>query len=245
MVLQGKVALITGAAQGIGKACAHVFAEKGAKLILIDKKKEELKEVSKELRSLGHDVLDFNFDLTRTGRIEGLISKIKERTHIDILINNAGFDRPGTLQKTELKGFIEVLTIHVLVPFLLMKLTVPDMVKRGWGRVINVSSVYGLLGAKGEIAYSTAKAAIIGLTKSVAREVGQYGVTVNVIAPGIIRTPPIINMPEKYKDMILTQTPLGRMGEPEEVAKLAAFLASDDASYITGTTILVSGGYAI
>lgn len=244
-MLKGKVALITGASQGIGRACASIFAEKGAKLVLIDRQGEGLKELSRDLLSKGHEVISFKFDLIRTGRIESLVSNVRKKTSVDILVNNAGFDRPGTLQKTDPKGFLEVLTIHVLVPFILIKLLSPDMVSKRWGRIINISSVYGITGAKGELAYSTAKAAIIGLTKSAARELGPYGVTVNAIAPGIISTPPILRMPEKYKDMILSQTPLGRMGEPEEVAKVAAFLASDDASYITGATILVSGGYAI
>ncbi|MCS7280126.1 MAG: SDR family oxidoreductase [Desulfobacterota bacterium] len=243
MSLRGRRALITGASQGIGKACAFVFAEKGAELVLVDKNKKALKEVSEELKSKGFSVFSYAFDLMRTNKLESLISQAKKEKPIDILVNNAGFDRPGTLAKTEKKMFVEVLTIHVVVPFLLMKLLLPDMRMRKWGRIINISSVYGLEGAKGEVAYSTAKAAIIGLTKSVAKEGGPDGVTVNAIVPGIIRTPPILKMPDKYKEPLISRTAIGRMGEPEEVAYVASFLASDEASYITGTTLVVSGGW--
>jgi NAD(P)-dependent dehydrogenase (short-subunit alcohol dehydrogenase family) len=143
------------------------------------------------------------------------------------------------------RSFNEVLGIHVLVPFLLAKLFLPGMRAAGWGRVINISSVYGTLGAKGEVAYCSAKAAVIGLTKSLAREAGRDGVTVNAVVPGLIRTPPMERMPERYRTPIVAQTFLGRMGEPVEVARAIAFLASDDASYITGTTITVSGGWGV
>ena len=164
---------------------------------------------------------------------------------VDILVNNAGFDRPGTTARVDRRGFGEVLGIHVLVPFLLIKLLLPGMRSAGWGRIINISSIYGLSGAKGEAAYCTAKAAVIGLTKSVAREAGRDGVTVNAIVPGLIRTPPMERMPGKYTAPIIADTLLGRMGEPEEVARTAAFLASGDSSFITGATITVSGGWGI
>ena len=128
---------------------------------------------------------------------------------------------------------------------MLIKLLLPDMRARKWGRIVNISSVYGLSGAKGEAAYSTAKAAVIGLTKTAAREGGPDGVTVNAVVPGLIRTPTIEKMPEKYRTPIIEQTLLGRIGEAEEVARVIAFLASDDASFITGTSITVSGGWGI
>lgn len=243
MLLHGKRALITGAGQGIGKACAQVFAERGAQLVLIDKNRKTLPQVTNDLKSKGHIVEHYIFDLMHTNKLELLISQIMKEGPIDILVNNAGFDRPGIVAKTDKRRFIEVLTIHVIVPFLLIKMVFPEMRMKKWGRIINISSVYGLEGAKGEVAYSTAKAAIIGLTKTVAREGGQDGITVNAIVPGLIRTPPILKMPDKYKIPIISRTLLGRMGEPEEVAKVAAFLASDDASFITGTTIVVSGGW--
>jgi NAD(P)-dependent dehydrogenase (short-subunit alcohol dehydrogenase family) len=170
---------------------------------------------------------------------------VKSESVVDILINNAGFDRPGVTARIGKEDFNAVLGIHIGVPFLLTKWLLPDMRARKWGRIVNISSVYGLMGAKGEAAYCTAKAGVIGLTKTTAREAGPDGVTVNAVVPGLIRTPPMIHMPEKYKEPIVDQTLLGRMGEPEEVARVIAFLSSDDASFVTGTTVTVSGGWGI
>jgi len=245
MDLSGRTALITGAGQGIGEACARVFAERGARLILLDKNKETLPYVADSIAEQGTPVIARIIDLTHTVALKRLIKEIKKHAFIDILVNNAGFDRPGTTPKIEKKQFNEVMGIHVVVPFLLSKWLLPEMKSQRWGRIINISSVYGTSGAKGEVAYSTAKAAVIGLTKTVAREVGHDNVTVNAIVPGLIRTPPIIQMPDRYKELIIHQTLLRRIGEPEEVARVAAFLASEDASYITGTTITVSGGWGI
>ena len=184
-------------------------------------------------------------DLTRIRSLEVLIEKIKRKTAIDILVNNAGFDEPGVTSKIDKGRFDAVLGIHVGVPFMLIKLLLPQMRARKWGRIVNISSVYGLSGAKGEVAYSAAKAAVIGLTKTAAREGGPDNVTVNAVVPGLIRTPTIEKMPEKYRLPIIEQTLLGRIGEADEVARVIAFLASEDASYITGTSITVSGGWGI
>jgi 3-oxoacyl-[acyl-carrier protein] reductase len=245
MQLTGHTALITGAGQGIGKACAEVFAQRGTKVILLDKNRATLPGVAKQIAADGGDVVARVIDLTRTAKLEKLIEDLSTGMTIDILVNNAGFDRPGITAKTGKADFNAVKDIHVVVPFLLTKMLLPAMRAARWGRIINISSVYGLSGAKGEVAYSVAKAAIVGLTKTVAREGGPDGVTVNAIAPGLIRTPPIIKMPDKYKEPIIAHTLLGRIGEPEEIARVAAFLASDDASFITGTTITVSGGWGI
>jgi 3-oxoacyl-[acyl-carrier protein] reductase len=245
MNLTGHTALITGAGQGIGEACAEVFAERGADLILLDKNRQTLPGVAKKLSSKGADVIAYVLDLTHIASLQKLIEKLKEERTIDILVNNAGFDRPGITAKTDKKDLNAVMSIHIDVPFLLTKWLLPQMRASRWGRIINISSVYGISGAKGEAAYCTAKAGIIGLTKTAAREAGADGVTVNAIVPGLIRTPPMIKLPDKYKQPIIDQTLLGRMGEPVEVARAIAFLASDDASYITGTTITVSGGWGI
>lgn len=245
MDLMGHTALITGAGQGIGEACAEVFAQRGAKLLLLDKNRRTLPQVAKRLSSQGYSVRADVIDLMQTARLKRLIESLGEQMHIDILVNNAGFDRPGVSAKTEKSGFNAVLGIHVGVPFLLSKLLLPAMRAAHWGRIINISSVYGLSGAKGEVAYCTAKAGVVGLTKTMAREGGANNVTVNAIVPGLIRTPPMERMPDKYKALIIAQTVLGRMGEAVEVARAAAFLASDDASYITGTTITVSGGWGM
>jgi len=246
MSLDGHIALITGAGQGIGKACAFAFASKGADLIVLDKNPEALGEVTRELKQLGYKVTDHVVDLTNIEKLRDAAGNIKKIGLIDILVNNAGFDRPGTSDKIDKKGFEEVMTIHVTVPLTLIQILLPDMQRAGWGRIINVSSVYGAIGGKGEVAYSTAKAGIIGLTKSVAKECGKDGVTVNAVLPGLIRTPTIeAFMAEKYKQEIIADTPLGRMAEPEEVARVITFLASDDASFITGVALPVSGGWGI
>jgi NAD(P)-dependent dehydrogenase (short-subunit alcohol dehydrogenase family) len=245
MHLTGRTALITGAGQGIGKACAEVFADRGASLVLLDKNRRTLPRVAQMLAGRGCNVVAHVVDLTRTKSLEALIEKIKREAAIDILVNNAGFDKPGATWKLDKGRFNAVLGIHVGVPFTLIKLLLPEMRARKWGRIINISSVYGLSGAKGEVAYSTAKAGVIGLTKTAAREGGPYGVTVNAVVPGLIRTPTIEKMPERYRTPIVEQTLLGRMGEAAEVARVIAFLASDEASYITGTSITVAGGWGI
>lgn len=245
MDLSGKTALITGAGQGIGEACVHVFAERGARLVLLDKNRKTLPGVVEKIAAKNGNVIAEIIDLTHTEPLYKLITEITRNVRIDILVNNAGFDKPGITTKTGKKEFNAVLGIHVGVPFLLSKWLLPGMRARKWGRIINISSVYGMLGAKGEVAYATAKSGIIGLTKTLAREGGPDGVTVNAIVPGLIRTPPMIRMPDKYKEPIIAQTILGRIGEPEEIARVAAFLASNDSSFITGTTITVSGGWGI
>lgn len=243
--LAGRTALITGAGQGIGKACAHVFGERGANLILMDKNRRTLPGVEAELKAKGYNVQAHIIDLTYSKRLTNLMAEIRNESHANILVNNAGFDRPGVTRRIDMGDFNAVLGIHLGVPFLLIQLLLPGMREGRWGRIINISSVYGTSGAKGEAAYCVAKAGVIGLTKTVAREAGADGVTVNAIVPGLIRTPPMEKLPDKYKEPIIEQTLLGRMGEPEEVARVAAFLASDDASFVTGTTITVSGGWGI
>jgi 3-oxoacyl-[acyl-carrier protein] reductase len=246
MSLSGHTAFITGAGQGIGKACALAFASRGANLVLIDKNQESLTKVASEVSNAGGTVMPFAFDLTELEELKVIGERDWKKIPIDILVNNAGFDRPGTTAKIDRKGLDEVFAIHVTVPLTLIQLFLPYMQAAGWGRIINISSIYGLIGGKGEVAYSTAKAGVIGLTKSVAKECGQDGVTVNAVLPGLIRTPTIERfMAAKYKEQIIADTALGRIGEPEEIARVVTFLASDDASFITGITLPVSGGWGV
>jgi 3-oxoacyl-[acyl-carrier protein] reductase len=244
--LDGHKALITGAGQGIGRSCAEVLALKGADVVLLDKNSKTLSATAKKIKAMGRRVFSRSLDLTDIQALQKTVQAAKQEGRIDILINNAGYDRPGTTAKISSDDFLDVLGIHLVVPFVLIQLLLPDMRTAGWGRVVNVSSIYALTGAKAEVAYSTAKAGVIGLTKSVAREAGPDGVTVNAILPGLTRTPTIEKfMADKYKQPIVDQTPLGRMGEPEEIARVVAFLASDEASFITATTVPVSGGWGI
>jgi 3-oxoacyl-[acyl-carrier protein] reductase len=246
MSLSGHTAFITGAGQGIGKACALAFASRGANLVLIDKNQESLTKVASEVSNVGGTVTQFAFDLTDLEELKVIGERDWKKIPIDILVNNAGFDRPGTTAKIDRKGLDEVFSIHVTVPLMLIQLFLPYMQAAGWGRIINISSIYGLIGGKGEVAYSSAKAGVIGLTKSVAKECGEDGVTVNAVLPGLIRTPTIERfMAEKYKQQIIADTALGRIGEPEEIARVVTFLASEDASFITGITLPVSGGWGV
>ena len=244
--LSGHRALITGAGQGIGRACAEVLALRGADVVLLDKNSKTLSATAKKIKAIGRQAFTRTLDLTDIQALQKAVEEAKQEGRIDILVNNAGYDRPGTTAKISSDDFLDVLGIHLLVPFVLIQLLLPDMRTAGWGRVVNVSSIYALTGPKAEVAYSTAKAGVIGLTKSVAKEAGPDGVTVNAILPGLTRTPTIEKfMADRYKQPIVDQTPLGRMGEPEEIANVVAFLASDEASFMTATTIPVSGGWGI
>jgi 3-oxoacyl-[acyl-carrier protein] reductase len=246
MSLSGHTTFITGAGQGIGKACALAFASRGANLVLIDKNQESLTKVASEVSNAGGTVAQFALDLTDLEELKVIGERDWKKIPIDILVNNAGFDRPGTTAKIDRKGLDEVFAIHVTVPLTLIQLFLPYMQAAGWGRIINISSIYGLIGGKGEVAYSSAKAGVIGLTKSVAKECGEDGVTVNAVLPGLIRTPTIERfMAEKYKQQIIADTALGRIGEPEEIARVVTFLASENASFITGITLPVSGGWGV
>jgi 3-oxoacyl-[acyl-carrier protein] reductase len=246
MNLNGHNALITGAGQGIGRACAEVLAAKGADMVLLDKNPKTLSATAQNIKAKGRRVFSRSLDLTDIPALQNAVEEAKHERRIDILVNNAGYDRPGTTAKISSEDFLDVLGIHLVVPFVLIQLLLPDMRAAGWGRVINVSSIYALTGAKAEVAYSTAKAGVIGLTKSVAKEVGPDRVTVNAVLPGLTRTPTIENlMADRYKQPIVDQTPLGRMGEAEEIANVVAFLASDDASFMTAAAIPVSGGWGI
>lgn len=246
MRLEGRVALITGAGQGIGRACAETLAGRGADLVLLDRNPRTLADVAASIERTGRRAWTRALDLTDIPALRATLEGAAEWPAPQILVNNAGFDVPGTIAKTDLAAFASVLGIHLTVPLALMQLLLPAMKERRWGRIVNVSSVYGITGGKGEVAYSTAKAGVLGLTKSAAREAGPYGVTVNAVLPGLTRTPTIETvMAQKYRDPIVAETPLGRMGEPEEIARVVAFLASDDASFITAAGVPVSGGWAI
>ncbi|MDQ7782019.1 MAG: SDR family NAD(P)-dependent oxidoreductase [Desulfomonilaceae bacterium] len=244
-MLNGHTALVTGAAQGIGRAAAEELSAQGADLVLVDRNERKVQETADSLKEKGGSVRTLALDLTDLDLVGERIGRLADEMLIDILVNNAGFDRPGTTRRIDTEDLDAVLTIHVKAPFLLIKLLLPAMRTAGWGRIINVSSIYGLTGAKGEVAYSTAKAAVIGLTKAVAKEAGDAGVTVNAVMPGLTLTPTIERfMADKYKQQIVDVTPLARAGEPQEIAKVIAFLASHDASFITAAAIPVSGGWA-
>ena len=182
-------------------------------------------------------------NVANPGDVEGMVDVVLERFgRIDILVNNAGFDRGATLLKVKEEDWDAVLWVHLKGTLNCIQAVAPHMIKNNYGKIVNISSIYAKTGGIAAISYSAAKAGIIGLTKSVARELGGCQINVNVVLPGLILTPTIAKMAEKYRDMIIESTPLGRIGQPEEVANVVAFLASDEASFVTGATIEVSGG---
>ena len=201
-------------------------------------------QTAKEVEALGRKALFISVDVANQKQVQAMVDQVlKAWKRIDILVNNAGFDRPGHLLKVKEEDWDAVLGVHLKGTLNCIQAVAPHMIEKGYGKIVNLSSVWGKRGAVSEISYSSAKAGIIGLTKSVARELGRYQINVNAILPGLILTPTIAKMAEKYQNMIIENTPLRRIGQPEEVANVVAFLASDEASFVTGAMVEVSGGW--
>ena len=243
MRLKDKKAIVTGAGQGIGRSIALKMAQEGADVVIAEWNPETGSETKKEVEAVGRKALFMKVDVASRIEVQNMVAEIlRAWGRIDILVNNAGFDRGATLLKVKEEDWDAVLGVHLKGAMNFIQAVAPHMTENQYGKVINISSIYGKTGGIAAISYSTAKAGVIGLTKSVARELGRYQINVNVVLPGLILTPTIAKMAEKYQDMIIERTPLGRIGQPEEVANVVAFLASDEASFVTGATIEVSGG---
>ncbi|MEM0294207.1 MAG: 3-oxoacyl-ACP reductase FabG [Saccharolobus sp.] len=248
MDLNGKIAIVTGAASGIGRAIAFKLASLGSTLILGDVKIDELKNVSEiisnETKSkvipLYVNVADFN----STKEFYEKATSTLGVDYVDILVNNAGINRDALFVKMTYEQWDEVIKVDLYSMFNMTKQVVEGMIRRNYGRIINMSSM-SWLGNIGQANYSAAKAGVIGFTKTLARELAKYGITVNAICPGFIDTPMTRAVPEKIRQKIIERIPMGRIGKPEDVANLVAFLASDEASYITGEIISVSGGLVL
>ena len=246
MRLKDKNAIVTGAGQGIGRSIALKLAQEGANVVIAEVNADTGAQTAKEVEALGRRVLFISVDVANQKQVQGMADQVlKAWKRIDILVNNAGFDRPGHLLKVKEEDWDAVLGVHLKGTLNCIQDVVPHMIENGYGKIVNLSSVWGKRGAVSEISYSSAKAGIIGLTKSVARELGRYQINVNAILPGLILTPTIAKMAEKYRNRIIEHTPLGRIGQPEEVANVVAFLASDEASFMTGAAVEVSGGSAM
>ncbi len=244
MRLKGKVALVTGAGQGIGRSIALKFATEGADLALFDINRETCTETGEESKGFGGRCTVHAVDVANREHVQGACEEVLSVFgRVDILVNNAGFDRGATLLKVTEKDWEAVLDVHLKGTLNCIQALAPMMIRRRYGKIINISSIYGKSGGIAAISYSTAKGGIIGLTKSIAKELGRNDITVNAVLPGLTDTPTIRRMPEKYKKMIIDATPLGRMAKPEEIANVVVFLASDESSYITGATIEVTGGW--
>jgi 3-oxoacyl-[acyl-carrier protein] reductase len=243
MDLTGRVALVTGAGRGIGHAIATRLAAAGAMVAVNDRKLEKAQSVACELVALGGQAIGVAADVTSAGDVAGMVEEIiTAYGHLDILINNAGITSDQLLLRMSEEEWDRVLTVDLKSVFLCSRASLKPMIKARWGRIINMSSVVGLMGNAGQTNYAAAKAGIIGFTRSLAKEVASRGITVNAIAPGFIETDMTARMSEKQRQEITGQIPLGCLGLPQDVADLAAFLASTEARYITGQVIAVDGG---
>jgi 3-oxoacyl-[acyl-carrier protein] reductase len=247
MKLKNKVALITGAAQGIGRAIATTLAQQGANVVVADIQLEKAETTAKEIMAeTGQKVIAVHVDVVDSASVKAMIDRtIDEFERIDILVNNAGITRDSLIMRMKEADWDLVLNINLKGTFNCSKAVVRPMMKQHYGRIVNITSVSGLIGQVGQTNYSSSKAGIIGFTKALAREVGSRKITVNAVAPGLVKTALTIDLPEELKDMFIEMTPLGRYGEPEDIANAVAFLVSDEASYITGQVLSVDGGMAM
>jgi 3-oxoacyl-[acyl-carrier protein] reductase len=241
--LQGRIALVTGASQGIGRACALALARAGATLVVTDINEVKLAQVAAEIEAAGGQASPFRLDVSSQESIEAGAKAVLERFgKVEILVNNAGITRDGLMMAMKRSDWDLVLAINLTGPFLLTQALLRPMIKNRWGRIVNMASVVGRAGQAGQVNYAASKAGLIGLTKSLAREVASRGITVNAVAPGYIETPMTAVLDEKVSAAMLTQIPLGRRGTDCDVARAVAFLASEEAAYITGHVLDVNGG---
>jgi len=237
-----KTALITGGGRGIGKTIALKLAEYGADIVLLDMN-PDFSDVVKITKSFGCKCMTFQADVTDFETINELVKNItKEQGSVDILVNNAGITQDEIFMRMKPEQWSKVLDVNLNGVFNVTKAVIRQMVKQRSGKIINISSVVGFTGNPGQVNYSSTKSALIGFTKSLAREVGSRGITVNAIAPGFIDTPMTQKLNETQKELITKQIPLGRMGSADDIANSVSFLASNEASYITGSILHVNGG---
>ncbi|GAB4271532.1 3-oxoacyl-[acyl-carrier-protein] reductase [Thermincola ferriacetica] len=243
MVLRDKIAIVTGGSRGIGKAICEALARQGARVVIFDVNAAELQNCVSELKAAGFDAEGYEVNVSQADKVEEAVAGvINNLGRIDILVNNAGITRDTLLMRMKEEDWDAVLAVNLKGVFNCTKAVSRSMMKQRGGVIINISSVVGLMGNAGQANYAASKAGIIGFTKSVARELASRGVRANAIAPGFIVTQMTDVLSDEIKGELQKQIPLGRLGQPEDVANLVVFLASDNASYITGQTIAVDGG---
>ncbi len=245
-LLAGKIALITGGSRGIGKAIAMQFVKQGAVVAFTYVNKETALQTKAELEALGGKVLAFQADATQYEQAKEVIDEVmKQCGRIDVLVNNAGITRDGLLMRMTPNQFDEVINGNLRSAFNYCQLCTPIMLRQRGGSIINMSSVVGLHGNAGQCNYAASKAGIVGLTQSMAKELGGKGVRINAIAPGFIQTDMTQGLSEEVKNKWINEIPLKRVGTPEDIANVAVFLASDMAAYVTGQALSVDGGKCI
>jgi len=245
MRLQGKVALITGAAGGIGEATGRRFAREGALVAVNDVDAAGARKVAGEIQGAGGTAMAVSADVTQKVQVEEMARQvIAAWGRVDILVNNAGINRDAMAAKMTEEQWDQVLNVNLKGSFLCAQAILPGMRERAWGRIINTSSI-GSLGNIGQANYAASKAGVIGLTKTLALEYAKYGVTVNCVAPGATLTPMLAGVPDQIRAKIIEKIPMGRIASPEEIASVHCFLASEEASFVTGQVLFVDGGMSV
>jgi 3-oxoacyl-[acyl-carrier protein] reductase len=241
--VQGRIALVTGASQGIGRACALALAKAGATVALAARNEAKLAEVRAEIEAAGGVAEAFALDVSSEESIKAGAKAILERFgKVEILVNNAGITKDGLVMMMKKADWDDVLTTNLTGTFLLTQALIRPMMKNRWGRIINISSVVGRTGQAGQVNYAASKAGMLGVTRSLAREVASRGITVNAVAPGYIETAMTAVLDDKVREAMMTQIPLGRAGTDGDIASAVVFLAGDGAGYITGHVLDVNGG---
>jgi 3-oxoacyl-[acyl-carrier protein] reductase len=242
-----RLAIVTGGARGIGRAIVTELLKQGRKVVVLDLNTEQLTECEKTAKEAGfEDIITQSLDITDTPKlIETIETLAKEHGGIGILVNNAGITRDKLMMQMEEDDYDILMNVNLRAAFMATKASLRSMIRNKWGRIINISSVAGVMGQAGSTNYAASKAGLIGMSKSIVREAGKKGVTANCIAPGFIRTEMTDVLPDMVKDAAMAVIPMKKMGTPEDVAKTVAFLASDDAGYVTGQVICVDGGMAM
>jgi 3-oxoacyl-[acyl-carrier protein] reductase len=243
MTLSGRVALITGASQGIGRACALKLAGAGANVAVAARNQQKLDELVAQISAAGGTAAAFVLDVSDQEQIKSVFkSALAHFGKIDILVNNAGITRDQLVMRMKRADWDAVLNTNLTSAYLCIQQVIGSMLKQRWGRIINVTSVFGQTGQAGQANYAASKAGLIGLTMAIAREVGSRNITCNAVAPGFIETAMTETLPDEIKQAGLKAIPLGRIGTPDDVAGAVCFLASDAASYITGHVLNINGG---